>query len=204
MKTTLLLFSLCLVITLGCQAADGQRIATVDLRRVFDNYWRTKHADAKLKEEAADLERDRKMMIDQIQAGEAEYKKLLDQADDPALSAPERDKRKNESENRLLGLRDLEARIKQFEATSRATLGEKQRRMRDSILAEIRERIKGRIKSASYTLVLDVAAETPNGTPIVLFTAGHDDLTDAVLTELNINAPPASPATAENKQIEPK
>ena len=176
-------------------AAETSRVATVDLRKVFDNYWRTKQADAKLKEDAADLEKDRKIMVEQFQKGEVDYKKLLDSANDPAISTSERDKRKKDAENELLALRDLETRIKQFDTTSRATLGEKQRRIRDNILTEIRDAIKSKVKGGNYSLVVDTAAESPNGTPIVLYSSGNDDLTDSVLSQLNVNAPVAPAPT---------
>jgi outer membrane protein len=198
MKKFILILSSCCVLALGASAAEAQKIATVDLRKVFDNYWRTKQADSKLKEDAADLEKDRKIMVDQFQKGEVDYKKLLDGANDPAISTAERDKRKKDAENELLGLRDLESRIKQFDTTSRATLGEKQRRIRDNILTEIRDTIKAKVRSGNYTLVIDTAAETPNGTPIILYSGGNDDLTDAVLTQLNVNAPP-TPAKSDAK-----
>ena len=199
MKKTILVLMAGVAMTMGVAAADAQKIATVDLRKVFDNYWRTKQADASLKEQAADLEKESKVMVDQFRKGEANYKKLLDGANDQALTAAEREKRKKEAENELLGLRDLEARIKQFDNTSRTTLGEKQRRMRDNILQEIRDTVKARVKTGGYTLVLDTAAETPNGTPIVLFNAGTDDLTDAVLSQLNVNAPAATPGKTDSK-----
>ena len=193
MKKTLLLLVSCCVLALGAGAAEPQKIATIDLRKVFDNYWRTKQADAKLKDDAAELEKDRKMMVDQFQKNEVSYRKLVDAASDPAISSAEKQKRQKDAENDLLGLRDLEAKIKQFDTTSRATLGEKQRRIRDNILTEIRDTIKLKVKIVGYTLVLDTAAETPNGTPIVLFNIGNDDLTDGVLKELNMTAP-ATPA----------
>ena len=68
-------------------------------------------------------------------------------------------KRKKDAENELLSLRDLESRIKQFDNTSRATLGEKQRRMRDNILQEIRDTVKAHVKKSGHTLVIDTAAE---------------------------------------------
>lgn len=197
MKTTFLIFTACVALALGAGAAD-QKIATIDLRKVFDGYWRTKQADANLKEQAADLEKERQVMVEQFQKAEANYKKLLDSTNDQALSATERDKRKKDAENELLNLRDMESRIKQFDNTSRTTLGEKQRRMRDNILQEIRDTVKARVKSSGHTLVLDSAAETVNGTPIILFNAGADDITEAVLSQLNINAP-ATPAKTETK-----
>ena len=199
MKKFILILSSCCVFAAGAAAAEAQRIATVDLRRVFDNYWRTKQADAKLKEDAADLEKDSKIMVDQFRKGEVDYKKLLDGANDPAISTAERDKRKKDAENELLALRELEARIKQFDTTSRATLGEKQRRVRDNLLSEIRDTIKAKVKSGNYTLVLDTAAETPNSTPIILYSAGNDDITETVLAQLNVNGPPSTPAKSDAK-----
>lgn len=199
MKKTILVFAACLTMAWSGLAAEGQKIATVDLRKVFDNYWRTKQADASLKEQAADLEKESKVMVDQFRKGEANYKKLLDSANDQALAAAEREKRKKDAENELLSLRDMETRIRQFDNTSKTTLGEKQRRMRDNILQEIRDTIKARVKNGGYTLVLDSAAETANGTPVVLFNAGNDDLTDTVLSQLNVNAPAATPAKPDIK-----
>jgi outer membrane protein len=201
MKRTILIAVSCLALASGAGAAETQKIATIDLRKVFDGYWRTKQADVNLKDQAADLEKERQMMIEQFQKSEANYKKLLDSANDQALSTPERDKRKTDAEKELLGLRDLEARIKQFDNTSRTTLTEKRRRMRDNILQEIRDTVKAKVKSSGHTLVIDSAAETVNETPIVLFNAGADDLTEAVLSQLNVSAPAATP---EKKDVKPE
>jgi outer membrane protein len=198
MKKTLLVLTSCFLLACGASAAEGQKIATIDLRKVFDGFWKTKQADAKLKEDAGELEKDRKLMVDQFQKAEEKYNKTVEAVKDLALAPAERDKRKKDAENELLGLRDMEGRIKQFDNTSRAQLAEKQRRIRDNILTEIRETVKLKVKTANYTMVLDTAAETPNGTPIILFTSGSDDLTDAVLKELNINAP-ATPAAKADK-----
>ena len=204
MKKYILTLAACAALAGSAGAAEGQKIATIDLRKVFDGYWRTKQADANLKDQAADLEKERQVMIDQFQKNEAAYKKLLDSANDQALSTTEREKRKKDAENELLGLRDMESRIKQFDTTSRATLGEKQRRMRDNILQEIRDTVKAKVKSTGHTLVIDSAAETVNGTPIVLFNAGVEDLTDSVLSQLNINAPAVLPAAKNETKPEKK
>jgi len=193
MKKTVLTVIACVALGLSASAAE-QKIATIDLRKVFDNYWRTKQADANLKEQAAELEKESKAMVEQLRKNDEKYRKLVEGANDQALSQTERDKRKKEAENELLGLRELEAKIKQYDATARTTLTEKQRRMRDNILGEIRETVKARVKNGGYTLVLDTAAETVNGTPIILFSTGTDDLTDSVLSTLNINAPATPPA----------
>ena len=189
MKKSLFLIFFPCALLFASNCAANERIATIDLRKVFDGYWRTRQADANLKEQAGDLEKERQVMLDEFQKSEVNYKKLLENASDAALSASERDRRKKESDNELLALREMEARLKQFDNTARTTLTEKQRRMRDNILQEIRDTVKANIKTSGYTLVLDTAAETVNGTPVILFNAGADDITDTVLSQLNINAP---------------
>jgi outer membrane protein len=184
-------------------AAHAQtKVAVVDLRKLFDEYYKTKLADANLKDEAGDLEKDRKDMVDQLRKGEEEWKKLLDKANDQAISAEERDKTKQEAEKKLLDLRDKEETLKQFERSARAKLAEKHRRKRDTILEEIRAIINSRAKAQGYNLVVDSAAESINSTPIVLFSSSQDDLTEAILSELNASAPPSALKALEDRKEE--
>jgi Skp family chaperone for outer membrane proteins len=64
--------------------------------------------------------------------------------------------------------------------------------MRENILQEIRTTVKAAVKNSAYSLIIDIAAETANGTPVVLFSTGTADITDAVLVQLNIGAPAAN------------
>jgi len=194
---------LCLCILLaGTIAASAQtKIGIIDLRKVFDEYHKTKTADARLKDQAADLDKERKAMMDQYQKTTDDYKAALEGANDQAVSADEREKRKKTAESRLLDIKKLETDIRQFDNQARATLEEDQRKLRDKILVEIRNVINTKAKSAGYSLVLDSAAESFNKTPVVMYTNGENDLTTDVLKELNANAPAPSPTAkpAEKK-----
>ncbi|MDQ6631073.1 MAG: OmpH family outer membrane protein [Verrucomicrobiota bacterium] len=181
------------------------KIGIIDLRKVFDGYYKTKQADANLKDEAADLDKQRKDMVDNFKKGEEEWKKLLDKSNDQAVSAAEREKSKTAAEKKLLELKETEQTVGQFERSARAKLDEKRRRKRDQILVEIREIINTKSKTEGYSLVIDTAAESFNNTPIVLFTNGANDLTDPVLSQLNASAPstptpvPSSPKEEKKK-----
>jgi outer membrane protein len=192
-----------LVAAVATPALAQPKIAIVDLKKVFDGYWKTKQADTQLKERAADLDKARKGMVEDYQKSGEEYKKLSETASDPALSAEERDKRKVSAEKKLLELKEIEQSVNQFDRTSRTTLSEQQRRMRDRILEDVREVIQARAKAAGFTLVLDTAAESANQTPIVIYHNSENDLSDAVLGELNAKAPLNLPATTD-KADEPK
>jgi outer membrane protein len=186
----------------GSASAQSQKFGVIDLRKVFDGFYRTKQADAKLKEEAADLDKERKAMLDQFQKSQENYKKLLDSANDVAVSTEERDKRKKSAEEELLKLKEQQNNVEQFDRQARTTLGEKQRRMRDNILVEIKDVLRTRAKAGNYTHILDTAAESANNTPVLLYHSGEHDLTDEVLNALNATAPPGALKSDDSKPSE--
>ena len=53
------------------------------------------------------------------------------------------------------------------------------------------------------SLVFDTAAESANGTPIVLFSNSENDMTEDILKQLNLGAP-AETAKPEEKKEEKK
>lgn len=178
-----------LLFAVGGEALAQGRIATVDLRKLFDGYWKTKQADAALKDRAAELERDHKAMIEDWKKGREDYQKLLGSANDPAVSTEERDKRKRDAEARLKELKDIEDSVAQFERQARTTLDEQRLRMRSKLLDEIKQILNQRARTAGYSLVLDVSADSANNTPVVLYTNNDNDLTDSLLQQLNATAP---------------
>lgn len=179
------------------------KIGLVDLRKIFDNYYKTKQADSNLKDEAADLEKQRLEMVEDFKKGEVEWKKLLDKSNDQAIVATERANSKQAAESKLLELKSMEQAVAQFERSSRAKLGEKQRRKRDAILQEIRDVVNAKSKVAGYTLVLDSAAASINDTPVVMFNNGDNDMTETVLNQLNASAPPVSKVEEKPDAVAP-
>jgi outer membrane protein len=191
MKTTksklLAAFGLAAFLTLPAMA--DQKIAILDLKKIFDEFYKTRIADAAIKEEAASLDKDRKALTDQYQKMAEDYKKALEDANNQAISFDEREKRKKSAEGKLIEINDIEQSIKQFDRTAKGNLEEKQRIAREKILKEIQTIVNNKAKAGGYALVLDSAAEAASRTTVVLFTNGQDDLTPAVLKELNANAP---------------
>jgi len=194
--------ALLLLAAVSTASAQG-RIATVDLKKLFDNYWKTKQADAALKDRAADLDKEHKGMLADFNKAQDEYKAMLATSSDPAISDSEREKKKKDAEDKLRRLKEQQETIVKFENQARTTLDEQRRRMRDNILGEVRKAVDAKAKTATYTLVIDVAAESVNNTPVVLFSNGENDITDAILLQLNASAPPEAVAPSEPKS-EPK
>jgi outer membrane protein len=193
-----MLFTAILLLALATLPAFGQnKVATVDLKKLFDNYYKTKLATQAIQDRANDMDKDYTTMAQDLKKKSDQYEQLLESASDPAVSDQERQKRKASADDLLKQLQDSKAAIDQYERQAQMTLADQKQRMRDSILDAIKKVIADRAKAGGYTLVLDTAAETVNGTPSIVFTTGEGDLTDDVLKQLNAAAPPDLPETSE-------
>ena len=194
MKSTLRTVWLALAssVLLAVSAQAQTKMAVVDLKKVFDGYWRTKQADAQLKERAADFEKARAGMLEDYKKANEEFQKVVEGVNDPAIAQGERDKRQQDAQKKQGELREIENSIRTFDNNSRQAIVEQQKRMRESVLRDIRGVVDEKSKAAGYTIVFDTAAESVNQTPMVLYSSllgSSEDLTDGVLKQLNANAP---------------
>lgn len=193
LRTTILTVSL--LVFLSVPALAQNKIATVDLRKLFDGYWKKQQAQTVLNDRQAQFIKDAKSLSDDLKKGGDEYQKLLEQANDQALSTDQRDKYKQAAADKLKQLQDAKNAMDQFEHQAQITLSEQSQRMRENVLSDIKVAVTAQAKVAGCSLVIDAAAETANATTAVIYTSGENDLTDAVLKRLNAGAPiSATPA----------
>lgn len=171
-------------------AAQTQaKIGTVDLKRVFDGYYKTQQADKNLKERASDLDKVQKGLLEEYQTANEDFKGLQEKVNDAAISQEEKQRRQEALEAKREQIAELEAQIKKFRSEAQAQLGDQQRRLREDILRQIQELIASQARTQGYTIVLDTAVEGVSNTPVVLYSNGQNDMTDALLRELNASAP---------------
>jgi len=168
------------------------RVAVVDMKKVFDGYFKTQQAENQIKDRGAEYDRVYKGMVEEYQKANTDYRKLVDESNDQAISAEERAKRKAEAEKKLADLQEIEKGAKQYQNSARTTIGEMEKRMRENIVKEIRDLVTAKGKSGGYQLIMDSAAQTVYQTPFLLYTDGQNDLTDQLVKELNATAPPGT------------
>jgi outer membrane protein len=197
---THLLAAACALLCLASVQAQ-QKIGVIDLKKVFDGYYKTKLADTQLKERGNNMLQVRKGMVEDGQKAQGEYNKLVEAAKDAALSAEERDKRAKNADAKLRELQEIEDSVRKFDQQSQITIDEQKQRMRENILRDIREEIDKKAKAAGFNLVLDSASETVNRTPVVLYLSLPDaDITQEILTKLNSTAPPSALKEIEERE----
>ncbi len=184
-------------------AAAELKLATVDMRKLFDGYWKTKRAEADLKDKATGFEQKFKTMADDRQKSIETHQKMVGNASDPALSPEEREKRKKLIEGKVIEIREIEQALQQFDRSSRETLTTQRRNITEKLTAEIRDVINAKSKAASYAMVFDSSGMSGPFAPVVMYHNGQSDLTDDVLKQLNATAPPETTPVPPKKEVTP-
>ncbi|MSR43430.1 MAG: OmpH family outer membrane protein [Pedosphaera sp.] len=184
-------------------AAAELKLATVDMRKAFEGYWKTKRTEADLKEKATGFEQKFKTMAEDRQKAIETHQKMVGNASDPALSPEEREKRKKLIEVKVIEIREIEQALQQFDRSSRETLNTQRRNVTEKLTAEIRDVISAKSKAAGYTMAFDSSGMSGPFAPIVIYHSGQNDLTEEVLKQLNASAPPETPAVPPKKEGSP-
>jgi outer membrane protein len=200
---TFLALTLAILFTTPSQA-ETNKIGIIDMQRIFENYWKTKQAQAQVDDQTAEFEKRKKGMLDDYQKATGEYKKLSESAQDQAVSSDERDRRKSAAEKKLLEIQQIQQDANLFQRTTDEQLKMQARRMTENILRDIRDLVDAKAKAGGYTLVIDIGAKSAVGTPIVLYTNGQNDMTQEVLSELNSTAPTGLVKSDAKEKVEAK
>src|SRR5262245_2174316 len=129
---------LLLMSLLGGTACAQGKIATVDLKKLFENYYKKQQAQAVIDEHKTDMEKEIKSMLGEYDNTNKVYQTLLGDAQNPVLSAEEREKRKKSAEEAFKQLKELEDAIRKFQRTAESNLDEQRTRLIDNIVTEIR------------------------------------------------------------------
>lgn len=166
-------------------AAGAQsKYATVDMKKLFNGYYKTSLAQSLLEKSRSDLRKDLKEMSENLEKAKADYNKLLDQANDPAISAEERDKRKLAATDKATEVNKSKAALEQYQRQAETSLGDKSQRMSANLVTEIQKTVSDVAKTGGYTLVLNAA-----NIEVVVFHDSSIDITELVLKQLNAGAP---------------
>ena len=175
---------LCMASLLPAQAQDT-RIVFIDLDRVFNEFYKTKLADAQLKEQADEFNEERRRMVGEYEAMNDRFTVAREEAQDTALSEEVRNRKRNEAEELLIEIRDFESRIQRFDQTRRKQLEDQGRRMRTRIVSEIQDEIRKYARNQGFQAVVDSSGQSLNAVELILYVDNRIDISDAMIEILN-------------------
>jgi outer membrane protein len=215
MKTSIALpFALALAAAIFPSSVSAQsvtiRIGTVDMKKVFESYYKTKDAESKINEARNNAKKELEDRMDQAKKLLEEVKKLDEDVARPELGREAKDQKTKVRTEKAGELQTMDREIREFQSTREKQLQEQSVRMRGGIVDEINKVIADKVKADNYDLVFDKSGPSLNGVPILLYAKDSYDFTPDVVTALNKNkgqetapepvAKPAAAAPAKSKK----
>jgi outer membrane protein len=189
-----------LAVALFCgSAAHAQsmvKIGTVDMKKVFEGYYKTKDAEQRINEARNQAKKELEERMEGYQKGVSEVKKLNEEIDNPALSREAKETKSKTRDERVGELKNMEREINEFRATREKQLQEQSGRMRQGIVDDISKIVNDKVKAENFDLVFDKSGMSLNGVSVVMSAKDSYDFTDSVITMLNKNKG-SEPASAE-------
>jgi outer membrane protein len=202
MKNTIATFitvvALGLAVTASAQVPAG-RIVTIDLNKVFNDYYKTPIASAKLKETADSFNKEHDDMMANYKKEIDELNKLRDDQDKPEYTAEVRDQKRKAVADKLTETQKMQRDIDDYRTSHRKILEEQTQRMRQTILKEIQDVVDKEARDAGYQLVIDKSGNTLNGVPTIVFSQDQLEITEDITKILNKNQPVGGAAPAGSK-----
>jgi outer membrane protein len=193
----LLLACLFLLAPVTLASAD-LKIAVVDLSKAFDSYYKTKDAQAVLKQKQDGYQKEIQDLINDYERMGQEAQTLDKAANDPTLSGSARQDKASALQAKKQDLVNLQNKIQEMKVERTREIQEELFRRHKEIVDEISKIITDYSGPQGYDLVIDKSsASAASGVSIVLYNSTKLlDITADIITKLNANAPPAGSATA--------
>ena len=184
-RTWILALAAGLALTAGAAGPDTGSVKFIDLDKVFNEYYKTKLADAQLKEQAEEFNQERAKLVESYEAMQKDFNEARDQSSSPALGDDARTKLRTQAEEKLIEIREQEQKIRNFDNSRRKQLEEQGRRMRKRIVDEIKEKVQAHARNQGFLSVIDTSGQSLNGVAIVLYVDDKADLTADMIAILN-------------------
>ena len=172
--------------TSAIYSQESLKIATVDMSKTFESYWKTTLSNKQIKERETDFNKIEQGMVDDIKLIQEEYSRLVQSAQDPANAASKREEDSKQARLKAAANDRSLRSLTEYRQNKQRTMGEMRARLSKARVDEIKEIISAKAKQGSYDLVVNSAQ---NDAALVLYTVGKNDLTKEVIEELNKEAP---------------
>ena len=177
--------------------AQNTKIGSVDMRKLYEDFYKTKAAQRSFDESIAAYRKDYQQRVNDYNKLNEDFQKLREESSNPALTQEKREQKTKAVNEKVIELRKSLEAVKEFEQNSQQYLNDLRRRQNDAILKEILEAVRKKGREGSYTVIVDSSGfGTVASVPMAVYADEKLDFTDLILKELNANAPANLPSSA--------
>ena len=194
MKKHLIIPILSLVLSLAFAgtASAELKIGSVDMKKIFESYWRTKEAETKMSETRAVLKRDLDERMEKRKELQDQIEKLNDEVKKPELSKEKATAKAKEREDKIGEWQNMMRELQAYQMEKEKQLADQTLRIRNGIVDEIRKVVDDKVKSVGYDLVFDTSGNSINNVPVILYAKESYDFTKEIIEKLNADRPKSS------------
>ncbi len=177
----------------GTGLANAQvKFGTVDMNRVFSEYYKTKDAQTKYADAEAAANKDLNDRVDVLKKSMQDISQINTDLEKPELTKEAKDAKLKDRENKVASARSLDREITEYRSAKQKTLQDQFLRMRKDIVDDIMKTVNDLVKAKAYDIVFDKSGLSAGAVPVVLYSRDDLDFSQDVITALNKNAPAAA------------
>jgi outer membrane protein len=191
MKYTLRITLLASLFLLGAAGrANAQvKLGTVDMNKVFSEYYKTKDAQAKYAEAEKAANDDLNSRVEVLKKSMQEINQINAEIEKPELSKEAHDAKLKDQQAKIAAARTLDKEIADFRAAKQKGLQDQFLRMRKDIVDDIMKSVNDLVKAKAYDIVFDKSGLSAGAVPVVLYSRDDLDFSQDLITTLNKTAP---------------
>jgi outer membrane protein len=168
------------------------KFGTVDMNRVFSEYYKTKDAQSKYTDAEKAANDDLNGRVETLKTGMKEISQLNADLQKSDLSKDEVDAKKKDLQTKVAAARTLDREIADYRSAKQKNLQDQFLRMRKDIVDDIMKAVTDLVKSKGYDIVFDKSGLSAGAVPIVLYSRDDLDFSQDVIAALNKTAPAKS------------
>ncbi len=176
------------IMGLGSAYAEKQ-IATVDMQKLFKEYYRTAQEQQKFSEQFARIQKENNQRLAGIRAKEQELQVLKKKIQDPTIAANVKRKSQRQFQLTLDDAKAMDRERREYLGRRTRALELKKQASMKGILEEITKLIVAYSKKEDFDFVFDKSGLSANQVPFLIYTKDATDITATLLKELNKDAP---------------
>ena len=195
MKTAKFLAAAAVVLCLLTPVASGsEKIAVVDLDKVFREYYKSRIAEDTIRSQGETYRGYLVQLNDRREKLRAEARIAIQNSQNVALAAEERLKARQLAAKLEATLKELDTEIELYQENMIKAMRELERNKRAEIVADIEKCVRKRAAAEGYLYVFDSSGKTMNEQPALMIFPASCDLTKVVIEDLNRTAVKTFPA----------
>jgi len=172
------------IAAVSAQAAD-LKVGLIDMKLVFDSYYKTKDAEAKINDARTQAKKELDDRLDTFNKAQEQARKLNDEAGKAELSEKAKGEKTKALNEKLQELGVMQREVQEFQQTRERQLSEQSVRSRNGLVEEINKVVADIVKGGGYDLVFDKSGQSLNQVNVIQHSKESFDFTADVVSKLN-------------------